>query len=254
MNGIATFGNVLVAVPQNAPIVLTATSSGLASATSTNVAVLPGPAAKIKFTASPPAFTNVGVAFASASSVQVTDAAGYLITDSTASITVAVKSSSTTPAGSDSAKLTGTSVLSCVGGAATFSGLVVDSAGNYNLVASSGDGSLTAATSTLFTMQLPPAVPTSLSIVSQPAAGASVVAGVSLSPAVTVVVLDQRGNTVLTSPPVTLTIKAGTGAKNAKLNGGSNVVVATVGGSAVFKSIVVNLAAEGYVFVASCGA
>ncbi len=105
----------------------------------------------------------------------------------------------------------------------------------------------------MLTMQLPPAVPTSLRIVTQPEEGATALAGASLTPAISVVVLDQRGNTVLTSPPISLTIKAGTGAKNAKLNGGAVIVSPTTGGTAVFKSVVVNLAATGYVFVAICG-
>ena len=116
-----------------------------------------------------------------------------------------------------------------VSGVATFSNLVINTAGTYTLAA--GDGSLAAATSASFTISSA----TKLAFVQQPT-GARPAPRSALP--VTVAVDDVNGNTVAgDTSTVTLTLSSGTFA------GGTNTATAsTVGGVATFSSLVINTA------------
>jgi hypothetical protein len=81
--------------------------------------------------------------------VNVLDASGSIVTNSDASITLAITTG--TPASGGAATLIGTKTVSAVNGVATFSGLSIDTAGvGYRLTASSGQ--LTPADSALFSV------------------------------------------------------------------------------------------------------
>lgn len=101
-----------------------------------------GTAAKLAFTTQPSASNVSGTAFSTQPVVTVQDSNGNPVTDSTASVTIAI----TTGTGTSGAVLSGTTTVSAVAGVATFSGLSIDKAGSgYTLKATSSP--LTQATS-----------------------------------------------------------------------------------------------------------
>ena len=120
---------------------------------STSAALIPaqvvnaGPAAKLLVT-TPPSDAQPGEVWATQPTVKVLDAGGN-IADSSASITLAITTS--TPASGGPGTLIGTKTVTAVHGVATFSGLKIDTAGvGYRLTATSTD--LTPADSALFTV------------------------------------------------------------------------------------------------------
>ncbi len=122
--------------------------------TSTSVALSPaqvvnsGGATALLIT-TPPSGAQPGVAWATQPTVNVLDASGSIVTNSDASITLAITTG--TPASGGAATLIGTKTVSAVNGVATFSGLSIDTAGvGYRLTASSGQ--LTPADSALFSV------------------------------------------------------------------------------------------------------
>jgi hypothetical protein len=97
----------------------------------------------------PPSGAQPGVAWATQPTVNVLDEAGNIVTNSDASITLAITTG--TPATGGAGTLIGTTTVSAVNGVATFSGLSIDTAGvGYRLTASSGV--LTPADSALFSI------------------------------------------------------------------------------------------------------
>jgi hypothetical protein len=116
--------------------------------------------------------------------------------------------------------------VAAVGGVATFSNLVLTAAGNYTLGASAS--SLTSATSTSF--QISAAAADHLAFAQQPA---NPTAGVALSPAVTVSILDAYNNPTASTATVTLTPNGPGG-----FTAGSTPSVAAVNGVATFSNLV----------------
>ena len=158
VNGVATFSGCKIdkvspVSPAN-PYVIVASASGLLSDESTTVAVNPGAAAKLGFTAQPNAATS-SQPFAIQPVVAVQDLGGNTVTSgafSTATVTLAI---GTNPAGGT---LTCTDGLTraAVAGVATFTGCQINNGGvGYTLTASATG--LTAATSTAFTVAVPAA-------------------------------------------------------------------------------------------------
>jgi hypothetical protein len=141
VSGIAQFSG--CQIDRAGSYTLTATSPGLASATSTSVIVSVGNPVRLAFTSSPGKTTR-SAAFANQPVVVAQDAGGNLVTTSSASVTLAL----TTPGG---AKLTCTAnPTSAVAGVARFAECRVSLEGSYTLVATSGR--LLSATSSPFTI------------------------------------------------------------------------------------------------------
>ena len=156
--GIATFtgckiDKVSPVSPSN-PYVIVASATNLSSAESTTVAVIPGAAAKLSFTAQPTTATS-SQAFAIQPIVAVQDLGGNTVTsgaNSNATVTLAI---GTNPA---AGTLTCTNGLTrtAVAGVATFSGCQINNAGaGYTLTAAATG--LTGATSAAFTVSAPAA-------------------------------------------------------------------------------------------------
>ena len=124
------------------------------------------------------------------------DAYGNVITSNTSKITLVVNSG---PNGFASGS---TTVVAAVNGVATFSSLVCDNAGSYQIGAS--DGSLTKATSATITVA--PATASKLVTIETPGSGT---AGTALS-SLQVAVEDQFGN-IVTSNTSTITVTVGSG-------------------------------------------
>ena len=196
-SGIATFaGCKLTGTAGN--YTLTATGTGLSSATTPSFSLTAGAASKLAVTTQPGGAVS-GAAFTTQPVVTVQDASGNTVTGSSASVTLAVAS--------------GTGVLSCTtnpltasAGIATFAGCkLTGTAGNFTLTASAAG--LTSATTTIFALTAGAA--TKLAVTTQPAGAVN---GVAFTTQPVVTVQDASGNTVTgSSAPVTLAVASGTG-------------------------------------------
>ncbi|MHB8877757.1 MAG: beta strand repeat-containing protein, partial [Myxococcaceae bacterium] len=212
---------------------LAATSGGLAPATSAAFDVTPAAAAALTF-AAPPADTVAG-AFLPAVQVAVRDTYGNTVTASSAGVSIALASG---PAG---ATLGGTPAATAVGGVAAFTNLSLTRAGSGYALAASSSG-LTGATSNGFNVL--PGAPARLSFVTQPS---NTAAGVAVSPAVEVGVLDGYGN--LTPSTATVTLALGANAGGATLTGGTTAAASV--GVARLASLFLDKAAAGYTLSAA---
>ncbi len=194
--GIATFSNLVLTTAGTYRLSATATG-GLTGANSDGFTVSPAAADHLAFSAQP---GNAAAGSGLGATVQMLDAYGNLLTgDNTDAVTLSIASG---PGGFAS----GTTTKTVSGGVAAFSGLVLDTAGTYTL--SAGSGSLGGATSTSFTIS--PLAADHLAFVVAPGDSQ---AGSPISPAVTVKVVDQFGNTVTSdnTDRVTLSIATGPG-------------------------------------------
>jgi hypothetical protein len=238
INGVATFSTLSIA---KAAIgyTLTASSAGLAGATSSTFNVTFGPAARLAFTTQP-SNTVAGTSISNPPGVQVTvqDASGNTVITSTASITLAI---GTNPA---AGTLSGTLTIAAVNGVATLSDLSINRTGNgYTLTATSGG--LTPATSSTFNITAGAA--TMLGFTVQPsnaAAGASI----NNPPGVRVSVQDSLGNTVTTST-ASITVAIATNPTGGTLSG--TATASAVGGVATFANLSINRVGTGYTLTAA---
>jgi hypothetical protein len=172
-----------------------------------------------------PTTVTAGTPISPAITVDVEDSSGNVVTTDDSTVTISVAS------GPGSAG--GTLTVSAVNGVATFNDVVVDSAGTYTLEAT--DGSLTAGTSSSFTVNPPTSLPAAqLAFLQQPT---NVTSGSTISPSVTVEVEDANGNVVTTNDSdVTLTLLGGSGT----LEG--TATAAAVNGVATFSNLSVSSA------------
>ena len=230
-SGVATFSGLVIDTAGT--YTLKATDGSLTGATSNSLTISPAAASKLVFGQQP---TNAaaGVAISPAVTVKVEDAFGNVVTSNSSTVTLTL-SSGTFASGSSTAAATASN------GVATFSGLVIDTAGSYTLAAS--DGSLTGATSNSLTIS--PAAASKLVFGQQPT---NATAGVAISPAVTVKVEDAFGNVVTSnSSTLTLTLSSGTFAS------GSSTATATASkGVATFSGLKIDTAGS-YTLAASDG-
>ena len=186
-------------------------------------------AAKLVFVQGP-SNVSAGAPMSPAVTVQVEDTYGNPASDSGVLVTLI---------SSPSVTLSGNTATSSSSGLATFSSLVIDTAGNYTL--SGTDGSL-AATGASGSFTVSAATPNQLAFVQQPS---NAFAGQAMTPAVTVQVEDYYGNAVADNDvSITLTPSANTIASGATINTDSS-------GLATFSGITINTAALGLTLTAS---
>jgi hypothetical protein len=140
-SGVATFSTLSLNTVGTG-YTLTATATGLTSATSNAFNITVGAAAKLVFTVQP-SNAVAGAAIAPAMQVTIQDAHGNTLTTATTSITVAI---GTNPA---SGTLAGTATVAAASGVATFSTLSLNAAGTGYTLTASATG-LTGATSSPF--------------------------------------------------------------------------------------------------------
>ncbi len=221
--GVATFSNLVFNTP--ATYTVTASSTGLASAFSSSIAITL-PASRLVIT-SPPASGTAGTALATVV-VKVEDANGNVVTGSTAPVTI-----SSTPAG-----VGGTLSANAVSGVATFSNLVFTKTGRYTISATSPG--LTTATSPSFTVSA--AVASLLKIKAQPTTGK---AGTLLGK-ILVQVQDSFGNLVTTSTAAVTVAATGPGT----FKTGGTTTVNAVAGVASFANLELDTAGS-YTITAS---
>ena len=138
--------------------------------------------------------------------------------------------------------LGGTVSVHAVNGMATFSNLWLNKVGiGYTLIASATG--LQSAVSTPF--NIIPGAATQLVFLTQPS---TTIAGVSITPGVTVEVLDVDGNLV-TGAATAITLAIGTNPGNGKLSGA--VKVNAINGVATFSNLSINAAGVGYTLKAT---
>jgi polygalacturonase len=200
----------------NAGLAVTADDNGAtAAATFSHLSVAQLPSAQLAYAVQPSNVT-AGVANSPSIVVDVDNAGGDINTSDNSNVTLSVASGPGT--------LSGTLTVAAVNGVATFNNVILDAAGAYTLTAA--DGSLTAATSTSFTVS---AAAASKLAYSQQPSSASV--NTAITPAITVDVEDQFGNVVTTdSSNVTLTKASGPGTLSGTLT------VAAASGVATFSN------------------
>ena len=129
-NGTATFSNLSID-KSGTGFTLTATATGLTSATTSAFPVSHGAASKTAVAVQPSAVT-AGSAISAAVQIAIRDTHGNAVTNSTASVTVAITAGS----GTAGAVLGGTTTQSAVNGIATFTNLTIDKSGTgYTLTA-----------------------------------------------------------------------------------------------------------------------
>ena len=189
--GVATFSSLMFGA--TGTYTLTASSTGLTSATSTSIVISSGSTAtQLAFTLVPTA-GKAGTAISSVQ-VQVEDVNGHVVTGSTAAVTIA-----STPAG-----VTGTTTVNAVNGIATFTTLTFDKATHYTLTATSPG--LTSAISS--SISITPAAAAQLKYTQRATSGT---AGTLLA-TFAVQIEDRFGNPVSNSTlPVTVSVATGPG-------------------------------------------
>jgi uncharacterized repeat protein (TIGR03803 family) len=214
VNGVALFSG--LSINRAGSYTLSATNGNLTSATSSSFTISASTANQLVFAQQPNASTVAGQSIGTIH-VDVEDQYGNLVTTDNSTVTL-----------SSSATLNGTTTATASGGVATFSGLSIDQAGSYTLMAT--DSSATTATSNLFAIT--PAAASQLVFAQQPT---NTTVGAALN-TITVNVEDQYGNLV-TNNQSTVTVTAG-----APISGVTSV--AAVNGVATFTGLSMTLAMD----------
>jgi hypothetical protein len=232
--GLATFNDLSIN-KTGTGYTLAASSAVLTGATSVTFNITPAAATHLGFVQQP-TNTVAGVAISPAVTVQILDAFENRVTTSTASIAMAI---GTNPGGGT---LSGTTPRNAVAGLATFNDLSINKTGTGYTLAASSTG-LTSATSMAF--NITPAAAHHLGFVQQPT---NAVAGVVISPAVTVEVLDAFNNRVTWwSSSVTMAI--GTNPGGGTLSG--TTTRNAVAGLATFNDLSIDTPGVGYTLAAT---
>ncbi len=232
--GVATFSNLSINNAGNG-YTLTASSTGLAGATSTAFNITAGSATQLAFTVQPTT-TAAGVVIAPAVRVAARDNQGNTVTSFTGNVTVAI---GTNPVGGT---LSGTLTVAAVAGVATFSNLSIDKAASGYTLAASASG-LTGASSAPFTIS--PAAATRLLFTIQPSSAA---AGTAIAPPVQVTALDAFGNAA-TGFTGAVTVALGANPGGGALSG--TTTASAVGGVATFSTLSLDKVGTGYTLTAS---
>src|SRR6267378_2599679 len=229
VGGVASFST--LTLDKTAPgYWLSATATGLSSATSGSFNIIAGGATQLVF-GTQPGTTVAGRQIAPAAKVRALDGLGNLVPTFGGNVSIAFGSN---PGGGT---LSGTTPVPAVGGVATFSDLIINRVGTgYTLVASANGFTPVAST----TFDITPGTATQLAFTQQPT---TTVAGASISPAVQVVGLDAAGNLVPTfTGNVTLTLGNNPGGSIL----GGTTTVAAVGGVATFGTLTLDKTSTGY--------
>jgi MYXO-CTERM domain-containing protein len=214
---------------------VTATDTATPSITgSASTTVTAGPAAALVFTVQP-GNTVAGASISPAVKVGLVDQFGNPVSTGTQSVTLALGNN---PGGST---LSGTTTATMVAGVATFSNLSLNKTGQgYTLTAVSPG--LMDATSAGF--QITPAAAAKLAFLTQPS---NSTAGIAITPAVQVSLLDAFDNA--TAATANVTVGLGSNAAGGTLAG--TTTVAAVNGVATFGNLSIARAGTGYTLAAS---
>ncbi len=235
VNGVATFPGLSID-KSGTGYMLVASAGGYSNATSAAFNITAAAADHLAFVQQP-TNSQAGAAIAPPITVRILDAFDNLVTTSSANVTVAIGTNPGT------GTLSGTATVAAVNGVATFSTLSIDKVGiGYTLDASSSG--LTGTTSTAFNISA--GAPAQLEFVQQPT---NTTAGNTITPSVTVQVLDAFDNVVTGDNSTQITLAIGTNPGSGTLNG--TVTRTVVNGVATFNDLSINQAGIGYTLTAS---
>ena len=217
VNGIATFNNLIINTSGSYTVSIS--DGSLTTATSTAITINPAAASQVLIQQAPTSGT-AGVALNPSILVAVQDKFGNFI-QTPAVVTLSLSGSF----GSGRSSISAASV----NGLATFNNVIINKSGAYSLRASFG-----AISSTSLNLNISPAAASKVAFLQPPTANVSV--GTAFTPAVTVAVQDQFGNTVTNSSDlVTLTLSTGTFS-----NDSATVSATAQNGIATFDSLIIN--------------
>lgn len=235
VSGLATYTGLRVNKSATGYILL-ATSGFLTSAASSSFNIDRAPASLLAFSTQPSASYPAGTAISVA--VQTQDSVGNVFTDPSAAITVSLTG------GTAGAVLSGTRTVTPVSGSAAFTNLSVDRSGTLYQLNASATGFANNLSSTFAIVA---GSATRLGFVQAPT---NTTYGVSISPAVTVAVQDQYGNTV-TNATDAVSMAIGTDPiPTTTLSGGGSTAAAS--GVATFAGLTLNrTSGTGYTIVAN---
>ncbi len=233
LNGKATFSGVFLN-KAGLGYKLTATdmtTPAASVATSTDFNIVSAAQAKLAF-AQQPSNTVATLAIAPAVTVQVLDAYGNSVGNSTAPVMIAI---GTNPGGST---LSGTVAMNAVNGVASFNNLKLDKVG-LGYILNAGSTGLTSGISSSFDITY------KLAFLQQPSNAA---AGVGINPAVTVQVQDAMGTPIATN---SLSVTMGIAANPSGSSLGGTLTQPTVSGVATFGNVTLYKTGAGYTLSAS---
>ena len=244
VNGVATFNNVVLDTAGSYTLKATDSTRSLTTATSTPATVLsPGTALQLAFTTQPVANGNIQ-AIGSGTfpvTVAVEDAHGNVETSlNSGSVTLAIGTNPSSGVLTCSGGLT----ANVSGGSASFTGCAITKAGSgYTLTATSSPTYLSPTNANPFNITAGSA---SQLVFGQQPSNAYV--GVSMSPAVTVLVEDQNGNLTQSTSSITLTITTNPcGGSPAVTNG----TATSLSGTATFSGLQLSKECIGYALTAT---
>ncbi len=234
--GVALFSNLIFDTAGSYTLSETS-SGGQTGPVSSSFTIIPAAADHLAFSVQP-SDTTAGAVISPTVKVKIIDRFGNLLTtDNTDQVTLTV---ATGPAG-----VSGGGTVTVSGGVATFSGLVLDTVGNY-VLAENSTGGVTGANSTAFTVKTAPA--NHLIFTVQPS---TTTAGVAINPAVTVEVLDAYGNFVSSdnSDLVIMAVSTGPGS----FDSASTLTGQVTGGVATFSNLILETAGSYTLFDRTAG-
>src|SRR5216117_359442 len=229
VNGVASFST-LTLDKTGTGYWLTATATGLSTATSSVFGITPGTATQLAFSQQP-GTTVANRLITPAVKVRALDALGNLVTSFAGNVTVALGSN---PGG---ATLSGTTPVTAAGGVATFFDLSLNKTGTGYTLTASASG-FTTITSSAF--DITPGTATQLAFTVQPS---TTVAGAAISPAVQVTALDPAGNPV---PGFTGNVSVVLGNNPGGSTLGGTATIAAVNGVASFSTLTLDKTGTGY--------
>ena len=229
-SGVATFPALILDTAGT--YTLNANSGLLPPITSSSFVVSAASASQLAFVQQP-SNSTAGVAIAPPITVQLQDAFGNPVSTDGVSITLAANGPGAITSGA---------TASTVGGIATFSSTVIQTAGTYTLTASSSG--LTSANSNSFVIS--PAAASKLVYGQQPS---NAIAGQAIAPPITVLIEDTFGNVTTSTASIALAFGTNAGGTGTVLSGGG--ATPAVAGTATFAAVSINHSGTGYTLVAS---
>src|SRR5213593_4670905 len=229
VNGVASFST-LTLDKTGTSYWLTATATGLNTATSGVFGITPGTATQLVF-GTQPGTTVANRLITPAVKLRALDAFGNLATGFSGTVAVALGAN---PGG---ATLSGTTPVAAIGGVATFYDLSLNKTGTGYTLTASGSG-FAPVTSTPF--DITPGTATQLAFTAQPT---NTVAGALISPAVQVTALDPAGNPV---PSFTGSVSVVLGNNPGGSTLGGATTIAAVNGVASFSTLTLDKTGTSY--------
>jgi hypothetical protein len=216
VNGVATFTN--LKINGVGPFTIGFTGTGMTSAVSSPITILPLPASQL-VVSSQPSGAESGVPLVSQPVVQLRDANNGVVVGATNSVTVSIASGT--------GQLSGTTTVTAIAGVATFTNLQIAGNGPVTLAFTAGAPLL--ATSTSFPVTQ---VVRQIVLITPP--GATGTSGLVVTPAPVVELRDAAGLKVSSATgAVIATIGTGTGVLSGTLS------VNAVGGTATFSNLII---------------